>query len=316
MGLETGTYLSDLNASNPAPTDGLNQADDHIRWIKSAVKTTFPNFAAALNSTPAAIDAAVTAMNGGAASLTSLALGAGTVAAPAVVLAGDTGTGLWRPAANQLGVAFAGVNKITASATNVDVPAMTIAGVTPGFVPIGGVLIWPYGTVPTNFIWANGQLIPRTGWGAALFTLWGTFFGIGDGSTTFATPNYCEVALVGAYGMGGAGARGLMPSSYTLGAVGGEATHVLTTPETPNHNHTAADSGHTHPFSWNTPLGFTNNGGSTQVAGGGNGTYGTYTYSGTTGSGNANITVGYTGGGGAHNNIQPSMGVGYIIRAQ
>lgn len=61
MPLETGTYISDLNASNPAHVDGLNQADSHIRLIKSVLKTSFPNFApgGAVQSTPAQLDAAL-----------------------------------------------------------------------------------------------------------------------------------------------------------------------------------------------------------------------------------------------------------------
>ena len=34
MALETGTYIDSLNAANPAATDGLSQADDHLRLIK------------------------------------------------------------------------------------------------------------------------------------------------------------------------------------------------------------------------------------------------------------------------------------------
>lgn len=60
MPLETATYLPDLNASNPAHTDQLNQADAHIRLLKSALKSTFPNFTdVALSATQAQIDAAV-----------------------------------------------------------------------------------------------------------------------------------------------------------------------------------------------------------------------------------------------------------------
>jgi hypothetical protein len=61
MPLESATYISDLNISNPANSDGLNQADDHMRLIKSTLKSTFPNFTAApLNSTQANIDGAAT----------------------------------------------------------------------------------------------------------------------------------------------------------------------------------------------------------------------------------------------------------------
>lgn len=48
MPLETATYISDLNSSNPAATDPLDKADDHIRLIKGAVKSTFPNVAGAV----------------------------------------------------------------------------------------------------------------------------------------------------------------------------------------------------------------------------------------------------------------------------
>ena len=51
MALETGTYINSLNASNPAATDGLAQADDHLRLIKSTVKSTFPNIDAAVTAT-------------------------------------------------------------------------------------------------------------------------------------------------------------------------------------------------------------------------------------------------------------------------
>ena len=51
MGLESATFISDLNSSNPTSTDVLSQADDHLRLIKSAIKTTFPNITGAVNST-------------------------------------------------------------------------------------------------------------------------------------------------------------------------------------------------------------------------------------------------------------------------
>lgn len=51
MGLETGTYISDLNSSNPALGDSVSQGDDHIRLLKSAIKATFPNIAGAVTPT-------------------------------------------------------------------------------------------------------------------------------------------------------------------------------------------------------------------------------------------------------------------------
>lgn len=60
MALESATYINDLNAANPAATDGLAQADDHFRLIKGAVKATFPNVSGAITATHGALDAAAT----------------------------------------------------------------------------------------------------------------------------------------------------------------------------------------------------------------------------------------------------------------
>ncbi|UGA46788.1 phage tail protein [Bradyrhizobium quebecense] len=59
MSLETGTYINDLVPTNPVPSDGLGQSDDHLRLIKAALKNTLPNFTSAvLYSTQAQIDVA------------------------------------------------------------------------------------------------------------------------------------------------------------------------------------------------------------------------------------------------------------------
>lgn len=44
MGLETGSNISDLNASNPTTADNASQGDDHLRLIKTVLKTEFPSF--------------------------------------------------------------------------------------------------------------------------------------------------------------------------------------------------------------------------------------------------------------------------------
>ena len=51
MGLESGTYISDLVATNPTGSDQKSQGDDHIRLIKSTVKSTFPNISGAVTPT-------------------------------------------------------------------------------------------------------------------------------------------------------------------------------------------------------------------------------------------------------------------------
>lgn len=56
MALETGTYINSLVTSNPASTDGVAQADDHIRLIKSTVKSTLPNITGAITATQAELN--------------------------------------------------------------------------------------------------------------------------------------------------------------------------------------------------------------------------------------------------------------------
>ena len=51
MGLETGTYISDLVATNPVgATDTKGEGDDHLRLIKSTLLATFPNITGATTS--------------------------------------------------------------------------------------------------------------------------------------------------------------------------------------------------------------------------------------------------------------------------
>lgn len=48
MGLETGTYIFDLNPANPSGTDPKAQGDDHIRLIKAAARNSFAGFPGAV----------------------------------------------------------------------------------------------------------------------------------------------------------------------------------------------------------------------------------------------------------------------------
>lgn len=51
MALETGTYISDLVATNPTSSDAKSQGDDHLRLIKSTLLATFPNVTGAVTPT-------------------------------------------------------------------------------------------------------------------------------------------------------------------------------------------------------------------------------------------------------------------------
>lgn len=56
MALESATYINNLNASNPASSDSLKEADDHIRLIKQVIKNTFPNITGAVTATEGSLN--------------------------------------------------------------------------------------------------------------------------------------------------------------------------------------------------------------------------------------------------------------------
>ena len=56
-------------------------------------------------------------------------------------------------------------------------------------VPTGAIIGFPVATAPAGYIKANGDNVSRTTY-AALFAVYGTTYGAGDGTTTFTLPDY------------------------------------------------------------------------------------------------------------------------------
>lgn len=83
-GLETVTHIQDLNSSWPLGSDLASTSDDHIRNIKSALKTDFPNFNGTYNS----------------------------AAAPVFAIPNDTNTGMYGPSADNLAFATGGTQRV------------------------------------------------------------------------------------------------------------------------------------------------------------------------------------------------------------
>lgn len=78
MGLETVTYISDLNAANPdGATDLKSEGDNHLRNIKKGILNTFPNINGEVTASQDEINplVGVTARAGGGTILDSLASG-------------------------------------------------------------------------------------------------------------------------------------------------------------------------------------------------------------------------------------------------
>lgn len=173
-------------------------------------------------------------------------------------------------------------------------------------IPIGAVLDYWGATPPAGYLFPVGQAVSRATY-AALFAIIGTAAGAGDGSTTFNLPDYRGRIGAGKDDMGGTSAARLSTmSGATLGSVGGEQTHVLTIPEMPSHSHAVTDPGHTH-----TSGSF---GGTDTAQAGFSVTIPANGITDSTGTSTTGITIASTGGGGAHNNIQPTIVCNKIMK--
>jgi len=146
-------------------------------------------------------------------------------------------------------------------------------------VPTGTVSAFAGSTAPTGYALCDGSAVNRTTQ-AALFAVIGTTYGVGDGSTTFNLPDLRGRVVAG---LGGS----LLSGTDALSDTGGAKEHTLSTAEMPSHSHTF------------------DGGGLKSLAGD---TAGTDDYASSGGTTNA------TGGGQAHNNVQPTIILNYIIK--
>lgn len=162
--------------------------------------------------------------------------------------------------------------------------------------PAGSMLPFAGSAAPVGWLLCYGQAVSRATY-SVLFTAISTTFGAGDGSTTFNLPDLRGRVVAGKDDMGGAAASRLTSpvTGSALGAAGGTQSHTLSTTEMPSHSHND------------------NYGSSDAAVGGGSG------LAGVSSSGDPLIyeltgTTFATGGNGAHNNVQPTIVLNYIIK--
>jgi microcystin-dependent protein len=159
---------------------------------------------------------------------------------------------------------------------------------------IGEIRIFGGTFAPRDWAFCNGQLVNIQS-NSALFAILGTMYG-GDGKTTFALPNLNGRAAIH-QGTG----EGL--TTRNIGAAGGLATVTLLTTQMPRHNHSATCNNDQK--SNNEPAG------AIWTEQQGRGSHPVYSVSGNTAM-NA-LTIEPVGGSHAHNNMQPYLGINFII---
>ncbi|MBF0619726.1 MAG: tail fiber protein [Candidatus Omnitrophica bacterium] len=155
-------------------------------------------------------------------------------------------------------------------------------------VPAGTIVPWPSLSIPAGWLMCDGQAASRLDH-ADLFKVIGTAYGAGDLSTTFNLPDLRGRTVVGLDNMG-TGAANVIVGAWAdkIGGTYGEEEHQLTIAEMPAHGHS---------FSYWATAGGGGSGWQLQI----------------------NNVDGYrntdsTGGNVAHNNMQPSIALCWIIK--
>lgn len=274
----------------------------------------------------------------------------------------NSSNSVWQMAQDNIATSYAQANAAYNRANTSVVALSDIVGIV---VPYAG------STAPTGWLFCYGQAISRSTY-STLFSVIGTTYGAGNGSSTFNIPDMREVTPVGKADMGGSSKR-LLNNTFgntanNLGTISGTDTVTLTEAQIPVHRHlvsipsfnSGGAGGHNHNIS-GTAAGYTQDSGEHNhrvVIGGPNSRSGTASGSnnGNYWRGNPPRDEGYgtensgihkhyvslsvsgststnpgnhvhqisppetqsanTGSGQAHPNIQPSIILNYIIKAQ
>lgn len=174
-----------------------------------------------------------------------------------------------------------------------------------GALSFTGMIAW-YGnsTPPSGWLVCDGSAVSQSTY-AALFNIIGTTFGPTSGGN-FTLPDFRRYAPMG---VGGSQVSG---PANTMGSTGGEETHTLSSAEIPAHTHTEVGAGHLHN---QVTRGLTPSTGSLTILANFDHQTGFSTVQTNTPTAITKVpTTTSTGGGGSHNNVQPSLVSNFIIK--
>jgi len=183
---------------------------------------------------------------------------------------------------------------------------------------IGEIRLFAGNFSPKNWAYCQGQMISVQS-NTALFAILGTMYG-GNGTSTFQLPNTIGSVVIGA-------GQGPGLSLYNIGESGGSTNVTLTVAELPMHIHAAT---YQQGISGNITLnaattGDTSDPNNAVIASDGSTSHyigsgptvamatGSASMGGFTVPAPTNISIGSAGGSTPHNNMQPYMGMNYII---